>query len=38
VNTVRQRQSQFVDPRIRGVLDEIEPRAAVELAKLKKSY
>jgi hypothetical protein len=38
VNTVRRRQNQFVDPRIREVLDEIELRAAVELAKLQKSY
>lgn len=38
MNTVRRRQDQFVDPRIREVLDEIELRAAVELAKLRKSY
>ena len=37
MNTVRGRQEQFVDPRIREVLDEIELRAAVELAKLRKS-
>lgn len=37
MNTVRRRQDQFVDPRIREVLDEIELRAAVELAKLRKN-
>lgn len=37
VNTVRRRQDQFVDPRIRVILEEIELRAAVELAKLRKN-
>jgi len=38
MNTVRRRQNQFVDPRIREVLNEIEPKAAVELAKLEKTF
>jgi hypothetical protein len=37
MNTVRRRQDQFLDPRIREVLDQIELRAAVELAKLRKN-
>ena len=37
MNSVRLRQDQFVDPRIREVLNEIELRAAVELAKLQKN-
>lgn len=37
VNTVRRRQDQFVDPKIRVILEEIELRAAVELAKLRKN-
>lgn len=35
--TVRQRRDHIADPRIREVLDEIELRVAVELAKLRKN-
>ncbi len=36
VRTVRNRRDQVADPRIREVLDEIELRAAVELAKIRR--
>lgn len=35
--TLGKRQENFVDPRLQGVLDEIELRARVELAKLEKA-
>jgi len=36
-NAVTRRQEQFNDPKLQGVLDEIELRAHVELAKLEMS-
>ncbi len=34
---VGQRQDHFADPKLQGVLDEIELRACVELAKLEQA-
>jgi len=38
LEAVRSRRDHTADPRIREVLDEIELRAAVELAKLQQSF